>query len=191
MPTGSPEGTSCHPTPPAAPFPSSRLPTAALWYGSAIREGRKEGICRELLTSLGTTHLQLPLEALLCRPDREKRHATASPHNAHSLLPSVSFAAHPSEPEAEDYQSPVSPPANREELEVPPCHREPERSTLIQDALSLRGSHRRVGETSVQSEGSHGHLAAASCSPGKTEQTRKSHLRAAVLAKPELSDPPC
>ena len=145
LPTGSPEGTSCHPTPPAAPFPPSRLPTAALWYGSAIREGRKEGICRELLTSLSTTHLQLPLEALLCRPDREKRHATASPHNAHSLLPSVSFAAHPSEPEAEDYQSPVSPPANREELEVPPCHREPERSTLIQDALSLRGSHRRVG----------------------------------------------
>lgn len=120
LPTGSPEDTTCHPTPPAAPLPPSRLPTAALWYGLAIREGRKKLICRELLISLGTTHLQLPLEALLCRPDRAKRHMTASPHNAHNPLPSVSFAVHPSEPEAEDYQSPVVPLANREELEAPP-----------------------------------------------------------------------
>lgn len=69
LPTGSPESTFWQPAPPAASFPPSRLPIAALRNGSAIRKERKKGgIRQELPTSLSTTHLQLPLGA---RQDRD------------------------------------------------------------------------------------------------------------------------
>lgn len=112
------------------------------------------------------------------RPAKEKIHTTASPHKAHSPLPSVNFAL-----------IPLSQKQRTTHLQLPlssiewnwKCHyRKPDRSTLLQELFSLRGSSPNMwGRPQRRAR----HLAPQ----GRAD----SQIRAAILAKPELRDPSC
>lgn len=112
------------------------------------------------------------------RPAKEKIHTTASPHKAHSPLPSVNFAL-----------IPLSQKQRTTHLQLPlssiewnwKCHyRKPDRSTLLQELFSLRGS-------SPNMWGRPQHRARHLAPQGRAD----SQIRAAILAKPELRDPSC
>lgn len=157
MPAGSPEGTSCPPSPSAAPFPPCRVPTAALQGRSAIGEGAWEGTCWHLLTFLCKTHLQLPLEALLGLARR--RSTQQHPHTKPTAC-CLNFTLIPLS-QKQGIPSPVASLVNGEELEVPSQRARQEHFASRAPFSKGLFSH-HVGLASVQSELPH--------TPGKVEQ---------------------